>query len=59
MKKLLWHSLAVIAAVFAIASCKDPIEQDDSVATLSPADLVTVAANAYSAWDVHTNPLRG
>ena len=36
MKKFLWHSLAVIAAVFAIASCKDPIEQDDSVATLSP-----------------------
>ena len=51
MKKFLWHSLAVIAAVFAIASCKDPIEPDDSVATLSPADLVTVAANAYSAWE--------
>ncbi len=51
MKKFLWHSLAVIAAVFAIASCKDPIEPDDSIATLSPADLVTVAANAYSAWE--------
>ena len=51
MKKLLWHSLAVIAAVFAIVSCKDPIEPDDSIATLSPADLVTVAANAYSAWE--------
>ena len=51
MKKLFWHSLAAIAAVFAIASCQDPIDPDDSVATLSPADLVTVAADAYSAWE--------
>ena len=51
MKKFLWHSLAVIAAVFAIVSCKDPIEPDDSIATLSPADLVTVAANAYATWE--------
>ena len=58
MKKLLWYTLATLAAVVAFSSCKhkeeDPIVPSNVVATVSASDLLDAAAAAYAAWEDNT-----
>ena len=58
MKKLLWYSLATLAAMAAFSSCKDKPEPEPEptnvVATVNASALLDAAAAAYDAWEENT-----
>ena len=58
MKKLLWYTLATLAAAAVFSSCKEkeeePIVPTNVVATVNASDLLDAAAAAYAAWEEDT-----
>ena len=56
MKKILWYTMAALAAFVTLVSCKDKeIDEPDNVAaTLNPTELLGAAADAYAQWEEDT-----